>query len=168
MHHVTYLFFRMELLYSHCFFEWFKHMEIAWGKPGMVDEEDTQNAGLWLLQLLCLTWTRSIFHWSHTICELPTPFVDLLLWQTCITVLNLHSSMNFNRFHTFTTQKPNNRMLFFPAASLKRGSHLYTDTLTLFVYLHYAATYRPFCTLFAARLPTYRIMARNFDFLLQI
>ena len=29
-------------------------------------------------------------------------------------------------------------------------------------------TYRPFCTLFVACLPTYRIMARNFDFLLQI
>ena len=105
---------------------------------------------------------------SHTICELPTPFVDLLLWQTCITVLNLHSSMNFNRFHSFTMQKPNNITLFFPGASLKWGSHLCTDTVTVFVHLHYAATYRPFCTLFVARLPTYRIMVRNFNILLQI
>jgi len=89
---------------------------------------------------------------SHTICELPTPFVDLLLWQTCITVLNLHSSMNFNI------------TLFFPGASLKWGSHLYTDTVTVFVHLHYAAIYSPFCMLFVAHLPTYRIMARNFDF----
>ena len=68
--------------------------------------------------------------------------------------MNLHSSMNFSRFHTFTTQKPNNTTLFFPGASLKWGSHLYTDTVTVFVHLHYAATYRPFCTLFVARLPT--------------
>jgi len=123
---------------------------------------------LWSHNLLCLTWTRSIFHWSHTICELPTPFVDLLLWQTRITILNLHSSMNFNRFHTFTMQKLNNTTLFFPGASLKWGSHLYTDTVMLFVHLHYAATYRSFCMLFVARLPTYRIMAWNFNFLLQI
>ena len=76
--------------------------------------------------------------------------------------------MNFNRFHTFTEQKPNNRTLLFPGARLKWGSHLDTDTVTVFVHLHYAATYRPFCTLFVARLPTYRIMARNFDFLLQV
>jgi len=40
--------------------------------------------------------------------------------------------------------------------------------VTVFVHLHYAATYRPFCKLFGTRLPTYWIMARNFDFLLQI
>src|SRR5215469_12306904 len=74
---------------------------------------------LWSHNSLCLTWTRSIFHRSHTICELPTPFVGLLLCQTCIPVLNLHLSKNFNRFQTFTTQKPNNRTLFFAGASPK-------------------------------------------------
>jgi len=55
--------------------------------------------------------------------------------------------MNFNSFHIFTTQKPNNITLFFPGASLKWGSHLYTDTVMVLVHLHYAATYMPFCTL---------------------
>ena len=32
MHRVAYLFIRTELLSSYCFFEWSKHMEIAWGK----------------------------------------------------------------------------------------------------------------------------------------
>lgn len=36
-------------------------------------------------------------------------------WQTCITTLKLHSPMNSDRFHTFTTQEMDRRML----------SHLY-------------------------------------------
>ena len=117
---------------------------------------------------LCLTWARSIFHWSHTICELPTPFVELLLWQTCITVLKLHSLMNFNRFHTFTTKNRITEHCSSLVQVSKWGILLYIDTVTVLVHLHYAATYRPFCTLLVALLPTYRIIARNFDFLLQI
>jgi hypothetical protein len=53
---------------------------------------------LWSHNSMRLARTRSIFHWSHTNCKLPTPFVHLLLWQTCITTLKLHSSINFSGF----------------------------------------------------------------------
>ena len=39
--------------------------------------------------------------------------------------IELHSSMNFIRFHTFTTQKPNNRTLFFPCTSQAGQPSLY-------------------------------------------
>jgi len=32
----------------------------------------------------------------------PSPLVHLLWWQTCITIPNFHSSMNFDGFHPFT------------------------------------------------------------------
>ena len=60
--------------------------------------------------------------------ELPSPLVHLLWSQTCITILNLHSSMNFDGFHPFTTSKTDARMLFFFGACCKRGRHLYTTT----------------------------------------
>jgi len=33
----------------------------------------------------------------------PVPLAHSLYWQTCLTVLNLHSSMNFHGFHPFPT-----------------------------------------------------------------
>jgi hypothetical protein len=45
----------------------------------------------------------------------------LLQWQTCIIILDFHSSINFDGFHPFT-------MLFFFGACCKRGGHLYPTT----------------------------------------
>jgi hypothetical protein len=50
--------------------------------------------------LLALLGAHHILHVSrirgNAIHELPSPLVLLLLWQTCITILNFHSSMNFD------------------------------------------------------------------------
>jgi hypothetical protein len=59
----------------------------------------------------------------HTICKFSTPLVHLLLWLTYIAILSFHSTMNFNRFYTFTCQKSNNRTLFSFGACLKWGGH---------------------------------------------
>ena len=53
---------------------------------------------------------------SHTCCS-----------ETCITILNVHSSMNFDEFHRFTASK-RWQTLFFFGACCKRCRHLYTTT----------------------------------------
>ena len=47
--------------------------------------------------------------------------------DTCITILNVHSSMNFDEFHRFTASK-RWQTLFFFGACCKRCRHLYTTT----------------------------------------
>ena len=76
--------------------------------------------------------------------ELPSPLVHLLWWQTYITILNVHSSMNVDGFHPFTTIN-GWQMLFMFGACCKRGRHLYTTTTTpscyiLASYCHLSAT----------------------------
>jgi len=36
---------------------------------------------------------------TNAVHELPSPLVHLLQWQTCINILNFHSSMNFDGVH---------------------------------------------------------------------
>ena len=52
-----------------------------------------------------LTGSRRVCYRTNAVHELPSPLVHLLHWQTCITVLNFHSSMNFDGFHPFITSK---------------------------------------------------------------
>jgi hypothetical protein len=67
---------------------------------------------------VCLTRSRTVCYRTNAVHELLIPFIHLLQWQTCITLLNFHSSMNFDGFHSFTT-------LFFFGACCKRGGRLY-------------------------------------------
>jgi len=52
----------------------------------------------------------SIFKSSH-------PFIHSPLTQTTVSILNLHSSVDFRRFHTLGQQKTNNASLLFHSAS---------------------------------------------------
>jgi hypothetical protein len=58
--------------------------------------------------------TKSVCYRTNAFHELLSPLAHLLQWQTCITVLDCHWSMNFDGFHPFTT-------LFFFGACSKRG-----------------------------------------------
>ena len=51
---------------------------------------------------VCLTRSRRVCYRTNAVHELPSPLVHLLQWQTCITILNFHLSMNFDGFHPFT------------------------------------------------------------------
>jgi hypothetical protein len=70
----------------------------------------------------------NIFVGTEILHKLASPLVHLLWWQTCITILNFHSSMNFDGFHPFSTKKTDERTLFFFGACCMRGRHLYTTT----------------------------------------
>ena len=83
---------------------------------------------LWCHYRVCLTMPRTVCYRTDAVHELPSPLLHLLYWQTCITVLNFHSSMNFDGFHPFTISKTDDRILFFFGACCKRGRQLYTTT----------------------------------------
>jgi hypothetical protein len=68
------------------------------------------------------------FFGPNAVHELPSPLVHFLQWQICITILNFHSSTNFDGNHHFATLKTDDRTLFFFGACCKRGRHLYTTT----------------------------------------
>ena len=53
--------------------------------------------------VVCLTRSRRVCYRTSAVHELPSPLVHLLQWQTCVTILNFHSSTNFDGFHPFTT-----------------------------------------------------------------
>ena len=53
------------------------------------------------------------------------PFICSPLTQTTVYILNLHSSVDFRRFHTLWPQKTNNASLLFHGASWQWGSMLY-------------------------------------------
>ena len=57
---------------------------------------------LWCHYWVCLTGSRRVCYRTNAVHELPSPPVHLLQWQICITVLNFHSSINFDGFHPFT------------------------------------------------------------------
>jgi hypothetical protein len=76
---------------------------------------------LWCHYSVCLTVSRTVFYRTNAVHELVIPLIHLLQWQTCITLLNFHSSMNFDGFHPFTT-------LFFFGACCKLGGRLYPTT----------------------------------------
>jgi hypothetical protein len=52
------------------------------------------------------------------------PFIHSLLTQTTVFILNLHSSVDFIRFHTLWPQKMNNASLLFPGASWQWSGHV--------------------------------------------
>jgi hypothetical protein len=66
-----------------------------------------------------LTGLKSVRYRTNAFLELLSPPAHLLQWQTCITVLDFHSSMNFDGFRPFTT-------LFFFGTCCMRGGRLYT------------------------------------------
>ena len=59
--------------------------------------------GPWCHYSVCLTRSRRVRYRTNAVHELPSPLVHLQQWQTCITIMNFHLSMNFNEFHPFTT-----------------------------------------------------------------
>jgi hypothetical protein len=63
---------------------------------------------------------RTVCYRTNAVHELLIPLIHLLQWQTCITLLNFHSLMNFDGFHPFTTP--------FFGACCNRVRHLYTTT----------------------------------------
>lgn len=73
--------------------------------------------------LLCLMWTKRVRCRTQAMSEFPTPLINLLQWRTCITVLNLYMSMNFDRLHIITVQKTWQNAV---TLSCMRSSHLYT------------------------------------------
>jgi hypothetical protein len=99
----------------------------------------------WWLQLLQwplvsllggLTRSKSVCYRTNAFHELLSPLVHLLKWQTCITILDFHSSMNFDGYHPFTT-------LFFFGACCKWGGHLYITVPSCCIpasYCHLSAT----------------------------
>jgi hypothetical protein len=78
-------------------------------------------SGLWRHYSVCLTGSRTVCCRTNAVHELLIPLIHLLQWQTCITLLDFHPSMNFDGFHPFTT-------LFFFGACCKRGGRLYPTT----------------------------------------
>jgi len=82
--------------------------------------------GLWCHYWVCLTGSTWFCYGTDCVYELPSALVHLLWWQTRITILNFHSSVNFDEFHPFSTQKADDRTLFF-GACCKRGRHFYTS-----------------------------------------
>jgi hypothetical protein len=76
---------------------------------------------------VCLTGSTWFCYRSDCVYELPSALVHLLWWQTRITILSGHSSMNFDVFHPFNTQKTDDRTLLF-VACCKGGRHFYNPT----------------------------------------
>ena len=64
---------------------------------------------------------------SNTVHELPSPLVHLLYWQTSITTMNFHSSMNFDEFHCFTIKNGRQDAVLL-WCMLQAVRHLYTTT----------------------------------------
>ena len=54
---------------------------------------------LWCQYRVCLTGSWRVCYRTDAVHELPSALVHLLYWQTCIAILNFHSSMNFDAFH---------------------------------------------------------------------
>jgi hypothetical protein len=52
------------------------------------------------------------------------PFIHSPLTQTTVSILNLHSSVDFRRFHTLGPQKTNNASLLFHSASWQWNGHV--------------------------------------------
>ena len=52
------------------------------------------------------------------------PFTHSPLTQTTVSILNIHSSVDFRRFHTLWPQKTNNASLLFHGASWQRSGHV--------------------------------------------
>jgi hypothetical protein len=52
------------------------------------------------------------------------PFIHSPLTQTTLSILNLHSSVNFKRFYTLWPQKTNNASLLFHGASWQWSGHV--------------------------------------------
>ena len=78
--------------------------------------------GLCCRYSVCPTRWRRVCYRTNAVHELPSQLVHSLKWQTCITTLNFHSSMNFDGFHPFTPPpKADDRTLFFFGACCKRG-----------------------------------------------
>jgi hypothetical protein len=92
---------------------------------------------LWCHLSVCLTGSKSVCYRTNAVHELLSPPAHLLQWQTCITVLDFHSSMNFDGFHSFT-------MLFFFGVCCRRSSRFYTASVPLCCipasYCHLSAT----------------------------
>ena len=59
--------------------------------------------GLWCHYSVCLTRWRRVCYRTNAVHEPPSPLVQWQ-WQTCITILNFHSSINSDGFHPFAVK----------------------------------------------------------------
>jgi len=81
------------------------------------------------------------------------PFIHSPLTQTTVSILNLHSSVDFRRFHTLWPQKTNNTSLLFHGASWQWSSHV----VRAFAQAHTAQSSWPLCGM----LPRSYFVSRN-------
>ena len=70
------------------------------------------------------TSSSSRLHNRDAILELLSPFIQLCMTHTPVTVLNSHPTMNLYRFHAFTKQKSHNTSLLLLSALLQGHRHL--------------------------------------------
>jgi hypothetical protein len=99
---------------------------------------------------VCLTGSRTVCYRNNAVHELPSTLVHLSQWQTCITTLNVHSSINFDGFHPVSK-------LFLFGVCCKRGGHLYTTTAPSCCipasYCHLSATLQTMMILYSSTPP---------------
>ena len=111
---------------------------------------------LWCHHSVCLTGSRAVCYRTAAVHELPSAPVHLLWWQTCIDILNFHSSINFNGFHPFNIKKKDDRTLFFFGACCKSAAIFTLLLRRRFASLHRTANWRPLLKLWVSLLSTYR------------
>ena len=83
----------------------------------------------------CLTchtnWSPTLVFITEILSPILESFYPLIhspLTQTTVSILNLHSSVDFRRFHTFWPQKTNNASLLFHGASWHWSGHVVWPT----------------------------------------
>lgn len=122
---------------------------------------------LWLQPIQCSVYSQLIvsdLDEKHLLLKSHHLWTSYSIHGLAVTVLNLHSSMNLNRFHTFTIQKLKKTELCSSLVQVTSGVAIFILILQRYVCI---------CTMLSptghsARLPTYRITAWNLDLLLQI
>jgi len=122
-------------------------------------------SGLWCHYSVSLTRLRRVCYRTNAVHELPSPLVHLLWWQTCITILDFHSLMNFDGFYPFTILK---RMTKCYSSLVYVASRAGKFTLLLHhrvAFLHRTATCRPLFKPWVSLLPNYKTIKVRFEFL---
>ena len=114
---------------------------------------------------VCLTRSRTVCYRTNAVHELPSPIVHLLKWQTFITLLNFHSSMNFDGFHPSLLKKRMTERCS-SLVNVASGTPIFTLLLRRRVaFLHRTATCLPLFKPWVSLLSTYKTIALCFEFL---
>jgi hypothetical protein len=102
---------------------------------------------------------------TNAVHKLPSPLVHLLYWQTCITILQFHSSMNSMGCNPSLLKK---RMTERCSSLVHAGSGAASFTLLLrrrVAFLHLIATCRPLFKQWVSLSSTYKTIELCFEFL---